>query len=294
MNTIPFCKMSGCGNDFILVDNRAGYFGPNDPGVFVRDVCRRKLSIGADGLILIEPSKEADFKWRFYNSDGSRAEMCGNGARCAARFAYIHGIAGARMAFMTDAGRVDARIVGTGVTIGMINPSPIEDGIRLDIDGDMLQMSHINTGVPHVVMYRPDADRFELDRWGPKIRFHQRFAPAGANVNVMRMDPEGIVFVRTYERGVEDETLACGTGAVACALVAAHRHKGKGPIKVKTKSGGMLIIHFERRGDEFVRVCLEGDARFIYRGELYEEGYGYALIKNEDPGLPPGCDSQNG
>ncbi len=268
--------MSGCGNDFIVIDNRSGIFGKADPKAFIRDVCRRRLSVGADGLILIEDSDTADFKWRFYNSDGSRAEMCGNGARCAARFASIHNIAGQQMAFITDAGRIDAEICGTGVKIKITDPSPIEDGIILDTGGDeSLNVSTVNTGVPHVVIPVPDANAADLGYLGPKIRFHQQFAPAGTNVNVMSPAKDNMIIVRTYERGVEDETLACGTGVVACALVAARQMHAESPIRAQTKSGGVLTIHFTRKGEKFVRVFLEGDARIICRGEILEEAYGY-------------------
>lgn len=268
--------MSGCGNDFIIIDNRSAIFGKDDPTAFVRDACRRKMSVGADGLILIEDSDVADFKWRFFNSDGSRAEMCGNGARCAARFAYIHHIAGRQMTFITDAGRIDAEIRGIGAKIKMTDLSVIEEGILLDVTRDeSLMMSAVNTGVPHVVISVSDANAFDLGRLGPKIRFHQRFAPAGANVNVMSPAKDNMIIVRTYERGVEDETLACGTGVVASALVAARRMSMDGPIRVQTKSGGVLLVYFTREPETFSNVFLEGDARIIYRGELLEEAYGY-------------------
>jgi diaminopimelate epimerase len=275
MNPIPFFKMSGCGNDFIVIDNRSGIFGKTDPTAFVRDVCLRKMSIGADGLILIEDSDAADFQWRFFNSDGSRAEMCGNGARCAARFAHIHNIAGEQMTFVTDAGRIDASICGTGVKIRLTDPSPVEDGIDLDVGDESLTVTTVNTGVPHVVISVPDAGAFDLGTMGPKIRFHEQFAPAGTNANVMSPAEDNMIIVRTYERGVEDETLACGTGAVACALAAARQMGMDSPIRAHTKSGSVLTIYFARNGEQFADLFLEGDARVICRGEVLEEAYGY-------------------
>ena len=275
MEPISFNKMSGCGNDFIIIDNRSGIFGKADPMAFIRDVCRRKMSIGADGLILIEDSDSADFQWRFFNSDGSRAEMCGNGARCAARFAHIHKIAGERMTFITEAGRISAEICGTGVKVRLTDPSPLEDGIPLAVDDASMTVSFVNTGVPHVVISASDAGVFDLGVLGPKIRFHEKFAPAGANVNVMSPMEKNMILVRTYERGVEGETLACGTGCVASALAAARQMDSDGPIRVQTKSGGILTIHFTRKAEGFSDLFLEGDARIICRGEIMAEAYGY-------------------
>ena len=267
MKPIPFAKMNGSGNDFILIDNRNGS-APADLPAFVRGVCRRKLSVGADGLILIETDAGHDFKWQFFNADGSRAEMCGNGARCAARFAFVNGIAGNRMTFGTDAGTIAAEVIGEDVKIRMTDPVGLTLDEPLALAHGQQMVSHVNTGVPHVVIATDDLETVPVADRGREIRHHQHFAPAGTNVNFMAVRGPGAITVRTYERGVEDETLACGTGCVAAGLIAAVRHGWESPVAVTTRSGGVLTIHFERKGQGFGAVHLEGDARIVYTAEL--------------------------
>ena len=267
MKPIPFAKMNGSGNDFIVIDNR-NEKAPSDLTAFVRSVCRRKLSVGADGLILIETDAEHDFKWQFFNADGSRAEMCGNGARCAARFAHANAIAGPQMKFGTDAGTIEAEVIGEDVKIRMTEPFGLTIDETLALAGGEQVVSHVNTGVPHVVVETEDLEAVPVREWGREIRFHPRFAPAGANANFMTVRGSGSIAVRTYERGVEDETLACGTGCVASGLVAAVRHGWESPVEVTTRSGGILTIHYRREGQRFGAVHLEGDARIVYTADL--------------------------
>jgi len=267
MKPIPFYKMNGCGNDFIIIDGRSARM-PSDLVAFIRQVCRRKLSIGADGLILIEASGRYDFQWQFYNSDGSRAEMCGNGARCAARFAHEMGIAGQKMVFKTDAGPIEAEMRGTQVKLKMTTPGDSRIDFSIDVSGGKQVLSTINTGVPHVVLELDGLAEVEIVPLGREIRYHETFAPAGANVNFVSPAGGGSLQVRTYERGVEDETLACGTGCVAAALITAARRGWPSPIPVTTRSGGILTIYFQRDGDHFREVYLEGDARIVYTGEI--------------------------
>ena len=275
MKPVHFFKMSGSGNDFILIDNRDRELDREINPDIIQKICRRKMSVGADGFILIENSQTVDFKWRFFNSDGSLAEMCGNGARCAARFAFLNHIAGNEMAFETDAGIIYATVLQDSVKIRMPSPSDSEEGISLTVGGSAMEMCHINTGVPHVVIFVDDIDGVELVRLGREIRFHERFSPAGTNVNVVCVKPGEPVAIRTYERGVEDETLACGTGAVAAAAVTAHRFGHGSPLRIRTRSGGFLTVHFEKENGRFTHVFLEGDARIIYRGQLHEEAWTY-------------------
>jgi diaminopimelate epimerase len=273
MKNIPFFKMSGSGNDFIIIDNREGVVSfPNIPA-FVAKVCQRKLSVGADGLILIEPSDTVDFKWRFYNSDGSLAEMCGNGARCAARFAFLNTIAGSEMAFETQAGIISAYIVGNGVKLKMTDPTDLNPAFIIGLKTGPLTLSSINTGVPHVVIGVDDIEAAPVCDQGREIRFHEFFSPSGTNVNYMSMLKDGSVAVRTYERGVEDETLACGTGSVAAALVVARKGGIQPPVRVLTRSGSHLLVHFKQTGKGFEDVYLEGDARVIYKAELNEDAW---------------------
>ena len=270
MQPIPFYKMNGSGNDFILIDNRRAVVD-QDPAAFARLVCRRKLSVGADGLILIENANDCDFQWQFYNSDGSRAEMCGNGARCAARFAYLNGIAGKRMAFKTDAGLISAEISDRQARVGMTRPYDLRTDYPLALESGTRLVNCLNTGVPHVVLEVDDLEAVDVVGMGREIRRHHAFAPAGTNANFVGLQAAGDIAVRTYERGVEDETLACGTGAVAAALISAQRYDWRSPVTVKTRSGGRLAVHFKRAGKEFSEVYLEGDARIVYAGELQEE-----------------------
>ena len=273
MRKINFLKISGSGNDFIIIDNRKSIIKEDTQPEFVKNVCRRKMSVGSDGLILIEDTDTADFKWRFYNSDGSVAEMCGNGARCAARFALLNNIAGKQMVFETIAGRVTAIVNQETVKIGMPDPFDMRTGYTLALSDASLIVSSINTGVPHVVVLKENIDDIDVLKTGEEIRFHKEYAPAGTNVNFATRIGSDLIGLRTYERGVEDETLACGTGSIASALVMSVLEGMISPVKVRTKSGGILVIHFKKTADKFTDIFLEGDARVIYKGELMEDAW---------------------
>jgi len=270
---IPFMKMSGSGNDFILIDHRDPFLKEENLKDLVRKVCQRRISVGADGLILIERSQKADFKWRFYNADGSAAEMCGNGGRCVARFAYLKGIAGPSLKFETLAGILSAQVDGKKVKLEMTRPF----GLRLDetllVDGKKQVFSIINTGVPHVVLFVEDLEGVDIVPIGRAIRFHSDFSPNGTNVNFVRLEKGSQLSIRTYERGVEDETLACGTGAVASALIAAFKGFVKSPVSIKTRGGEVLTVHLEIEAKEVKRVFFEGDVHIIYEAEMWEEAY---------------------
>jgi diaminopimelate epimerase len=281
MERIPFVKMTGSGNDFIVIDNRFGIVPLDGCRDFVRAACRRKLSAGADGVILVENDPECDFAWRFFNADGSEAEMCGNGARCAARFARLLGIAqNDTLTFRTLAGKIRAVVDGIRVRVQMTLPYGYEPEIPVDAAERSLRVHFINTGVPHVVVFvdSPEAlSRFDVFSVGRALRYHARFAPAGTNANfVTVLDPSRLK-IRTYERGVEDETLACGTGSIAAALVAAARGLVRPPVRVETQSGETLVIHFQQDVEGFHDVFLEGDARVVYEGVLWDETLGGTL-----------------
>ena len=201
---------------------------------FVRKVCRRRISVGADGLILIERSQKADFKWRFFNADGSEAEMCGNGGRCAARFAYLKGIAGPSLKFETLAGILSAQVNGKRVKLEMTKPFGLKLDETISIDGKEQILSSINTGVPHAVLFVEDLEGVGYrSEWEGRFDIHSHFAPSGTNANFVRVEKGSQLSIRTYERGVEDETLACGTGAVASALVAAFKGLVKSPVSIQ-------------------------------------------------------------
>jgi diaminopimelate epimerase len=273
MNHIPFFKMSGSGNDFIIIDHRKKFIDESALTRLITGVCRRKLSVGADGFILIEDSKHHDFSWRFYNSDGSRAEMCGNGARCAARFARLNGIAGSELSFETDAGVISAQIMADRVKVNMPDPTDLSVDFSVDLAAGSMMVSSANTGVPHVIILQDQIDDLDVVGVGREIRYHRDFAPAGTNVNFICRDDDNAIAIRTYERGVEDETLACGTGSIASALVAAHKLEMTSPIDVMTRSGEHLTIYFAEDNGRFHGIFMEGDARVVYSGELWEEAW---------------------
>lgn len=273
MTKIPFYKMSGSGNDFIVIDNRRGIVDISDVPCFAASVCRRRISAGADGLILVEESPTADFKWRFFNSDGSIAEMCGNGARCAARFANLMGIAGERLTFETLAGTIAAIVNGPMVKIKMTDPNDLVAKETVTLADQTYSYGRVNTGVPHVVIELSEVESIGVVPVGRAIRQHPQFAPAGTNVNFIAPLLADLYAIRTYERGVEDETLACGTGNAAAALVLAARHGLSSPIRFQTRSGSVLTIHFQNRNGIFDDLHLEGDARVIYEGVLWKEAW---------------------
>jgi diaminopimelate epimerase len=270
---IEFYKMSGSGNDFIIIDNRDLSLNVGDIRQFVQKVCRHKLSVGADGLFLIEPSARADFKWQFFNSDGSTAEMCGNGSRCVARYAYYRGIAGKKMSFETIAGIISAEVNDDVVKVKLTDPSPINLGEKIDVAGRIFVLDNVNTGVPHAVAFVDNLESFAVAEWGRKIRFHEHFAPKGTNADFATVLTKHKIQLRTYERGVEDETLACGTGTVAAVLAAAQRGLVASPVDVLVQSGETLRIYFTRKDEGFAEIYLEGKVKMVYQGFLFAEAY---------------------
>ncbi|MFC1863968.1 diaminopimelate epimerase [Thermodesulfobacteriota bacterium] len=271
MESVEFWKMNGSGNDFILIDNRNRVIAEKDMQDVVKKACRRRESVGADGLIFIINSGDFDFAWRFFNSDGSEAEMCGNGGRCVARFAYLKGIAGPRMTFGTMAGPVSAEVEGRTVKVLMPEPFDLKTDIDLSIEDGWKSVDFINTGVPHVVIRLEDLENLPILEQGRLIRNHSAFSPQGTNVNFIKVTGNNSLEVRTYERGVEDETLACGTGSIAAALMACKRELVDSPVKVKTRGGEELTIYFREESHSFYQVWLEGSTSISYKGELHRE-----------------------
>ncbi len=270
---IPFTKMSGTGNDFIIIDHRRPFLAAEAMPEFARLVCRHKFSAGADGLILIEEDEDpaVNFRWQFFNADGSRAEMCGNGARCAARYAYRAGIAPSDMRFRTMAGVIAAEIVGSGVKIRLTPPTNLQMARAINLGPVEQTVYSVNTGVPHCVSLVADLAQVPVAEWGRLIRYHELYQPAGTNANFVQIMDDGL-HVRTYERGVEGETMACGTGAVASALIAVAIGRATSPVRVTTSGGEQLVIHLEeQQGEQAGAVYLEGPAKFIYDGQLQAE-----------------------
>jgi diaminopimelate epimerase len=265
---LEFTKMNGAGNDFVLIDNRARKVKLSR-GQVVR-LCDRHRGVGADGVILLVPSVsgKADWAWEFYNSDGSVGEMCGNGARCFSRF--VQKLTGLRrgFSFETVAGVITANFQRDRVTVSLTRPKDLQLNEKVLLSTGALTIHSLNTGVPHAVLFVPDADQAMVQQLGPEIRRHAHFAPKGTNVNfVQRLGPNHIR-VRTFERGVEGETLACGTGVTASALVAARLLVFASPVKVRVQGGGQLEVSFREDHGEFVDVRLTGPAESVFEGRI--------------------------
>jgi diaminopimelate epimerase len=262
-----FTKMNGAGNDFVMIDNRAGDVKLSAEQI-VR-ICDRHRGVGADGILLIEPAQNgADFRMRYYNRDGGEAEMCGNGARCFARFARRMANVGDEMSFETRAGVIGARLEGDQVRLTMSEPRDPRMGLEISATGKLWTAHFINSGVPHVVVPVKDIAEVDVNGAGAMIRHDEMFAPAGTNVNFLEKRGANQIAIRTYERGVESETLACGTGVVASALIFAATEKMNGPIRVLVKDGSELSVGFERDGERFTKVTLTGPAEFVFDGTM--------------------------
>lgn len=270
---IAFEKMSGTGNDFVIIDNRTQVIPLEIQPELARKICRRMFSLGADGLILIQNSDKADFGWNFYNADGSVAEMCGNGSRCAARFAFRHKIADRKMKLETIAGVVEAEVAEAEdvVRVKMTKPYDFRLDLSMRLDNIEYPVTYVNTGVPQAVIF-VEEDDVPVKKWGRKIRFHELFEPKGTNANFVKILGKNKLKVRTYERGVEAETMACGTGAVAASIFAAMLKGMDSPVEVETSGGEMLTILFNLKdGPVADDVYLQGPTRLICTGNLTAE-----------------------
>lgn len=267
LKKVKFVKAVATGNDFVIVDNRRKIL-PVGLSAFARKACDSKQGVGADGLLVIETSKKADFKMRIFNSDGSEAEMCGNGSRCIALYAARNRIARSRMSIETLAGLLDATVKGDTVKVKLTDPKDIKWNFCLMIDKCPYMVNFINTGVPHTIHFVKDLDAVDVKNLGSHIRYHGEFAPSGTNADFVRISGKKNIMVRTYERGVEDETLACGTGAVASAVISAETEKMTSPITVETRSGEKLRVYFDIIDGQFRNVYLEGAARIVFEGEV--------------------------
>jgi diaminopimelate epimerase len=265
---LEFTKMNGAGNDFLLVDNRAGKIRLSREQI-VR-LCDRHRGVGADGVMLLVPARtgKADWAWDFYNSDGSTGEMCGNGARCFARFVRQATGLDRDFTFETEAGIITASFTGDRVTVNLTRPTDLKLHEQVDLATGATTIHSLNTGVPHAVLYVPDADQAMVMQLGPEIRRHAHFAPRGTNVNFVQVLGPNHIRVRTFERGVEGETLACGTGVCASAMISARVHQFRSPVKVQVQGGDTLEVSFEDNGGGFGDVRLSGPADFVFTGRM--------------------------
>ena len=267
MPTLHFTKMNGSGNDFVILDNR-DLRHSLDKGAIAR-LCDRHRGIGADGLIAVEPARNgADFRMRYYNADGGEAEMCGNGARCFARFASRLAEKKNAISFETPAGTIGARMLGDNVQIVMSTPHSLSIGTELMAGDTKLTVHSINTGVPHAVVFVGDPTRTDILKLGAALRYHPHFAPAGTNANFAAKLPGGGIALRTYERGVENETLACGTGVTAAALIFSRLTGAPSPVSVRVRGGDALEVGFESDDDGWKNVTLTGPADFVFEGNV--------------------------
>jgi len=259
--------MNGAGNDFVLIDGRAS--NPKLSREQIVRLCDRHRGIGADGLIVLTPCKsgKADWAWEFYNSDGGTGEMCGNGARCFGKFVQQRTGSDRDFSFETEAGVIKAHFKGDLVTVNLTTPQGLLLNEVLSLSNGPQTVHSLNTGVPHAVLFVPDADKAMVQQLGPELRRHAHFAPKGTNVNFVQVLGPGSIRVRTFERGVEGETLACGTGVTASAIIASRVYHFNPPIRVRVLAGDELEVDFNEQNGEFQAVCLTGPADFVFEGK---------------------------
>ena len=271
MQKLNFTKMVASGNDFIVLE-----FASSQVRKFsklAKRMCCRKYGVGADGLLVLEKSKAADIRMRIFNADGSEAEMCGNGARCVAYYlgAQRRTQDARPIKIQTKAGIIRTELNNNSIKINLTAPTHIKLDCPVKLNRRIIKTNFINTGVPHAVIFVQGLDKIDVFGLGREIRYNRSFKPAGTNVDFVEALNTDSIEVRTYERGVEDETLACGTGAVASALIANSQFAigNYGKVNVHTQSREVLKVYFNRLGDNFKNVWLEGKANIVYRGVYY-------------------------
>ncbi|MFH0877928.1 MAG: diaminopimelate epimerase [Candidatus Omnitrophota bacterium] len=272
MKGLAFTKMEGSGNDFVVIENSPQSI-VHSPQILVKKICDRKYGVGADGVLFLQRTKKADVRMRIFNADGSEAEMCGNGARCAALL-VARKTRKKALTIQTKAGLLLARVNRDSVRLKLTDPKDLKLDIKMQIRGKEYDLDYVNTGVPHAVMEVADIDEVPVREVGRFIRHHKIFKPAGTNVDFIKVGDNGSVSLRTYERGVEDETLACGTGSVAAAIIATLNHgrtqnRGNQAVRVVTRSGDVLKVYFRASRKKISDVWLEGSARIVFQGVVH-------------------------
>ncbi len=258
---ISFDKYQGAGNDFIMLDNRSGVYSSLSQ-LQLKKLCDRNYGIGADGVILVETTTEADFEMLYYNSDGNPSSLCGNGSRCTVAFANRYQIIGTKTTFKAIDGLHEAQL---------LSPSQVrlhmQDVLQLDLQKEAVVL---DTGSPHYVQLVEDLSLMDVKKEGADIRYSDTYAAAGINVNFIEKISHTRFAIRTYERGVENETLACGTGAVAGALAMHHFGETKGVQQVEMITlGGVLKVEFDFHDDQYNKIYLEGPATFVFSGSIF-------------------------
>jgi len=271
---IPFTKMSGAGNDFIVIDNRANIV--SGLNVVAKKICNRKNEFGgADGFISIEDSDKASFEMKYFNADGSNGAMCGNGGRCAARFALQKEIVFSKhLSFIAIGNIYYADIDGERVRLAMLDPKNIALNFSLIVHQQIVTCHYVNVGSPHAIIFIVDfknmqsvsLDEFDVIGWGKELRWHRNFVPQGVNANFAELLSSKMIKLRTYERGVESETLACGTGSVATAIAAHCLYNIPSPVQILTRSGEILVVGFSATEGNIHSLSLEGTANILFEG----------------------------
>lgn len=268
MKQLNFSKYSGAGNDFILIDNRDGSFPYHLKGM-IPAMAARRVSIGADGVVLLENSEKADFKMRIFNCDGSEAEMCGNASRCLIAFARRLGIEKDKYSFETKEKILHASYIDNEIEIEMGPPADFREGISMSAKNGKWEIFFVNTGVPHSIIFVEDINSVDVAGLGREIRYSDMFKPKGTNVDFVEVYDEDYIKVRTYERGVEDETLACGTGITAAAIIANKVRGVKKPMWILVRSNEILRVDFDVEDGSYKNVTLRGPATLVYDGIYY-------------------------
>lgn len=263
---LKFTKMAAAGNDFIVLDNRMSGIGRRvSLSGLAQSLCQRRTGVGADGILVLEKSRRADFKMRIINADGSEAEMCGNGLRCAAMRAYKNKRS---LKIEAVAGIYEAEITGKDrVKIKMEDPKDMRLDIDIKVNEKHLSVNYVDSGVPHTVIFVHGLDDIDVDSIGRAVRYHGEFGRRGTNVDFVEIRDSGNIRMRTYERGVEGETLACGTGAMASGIISNRRQGTGDKVNVHTK-GGVLRVYLKNKNEKITDVYLEGGAKVVYAGEV--------------------------
>lgn len=272
---IPFFKMSAAANDFIVIDNRNRAYS-EQASFLARKLCQRRYSIGADGLILIENSKKANLRAVFFNADGSEFNLCGNGGRCAAKFAFINVIAARKMTIETNAGVLNAEVEANTVKLEIPLPAKIEMNKIIQIEGQRKIKGHyVKIGDPHFIIFAKNILDYPIEHFSRKVRYSSSFGEEGTNVNLIGQIRENRFAIRTYERGVESETYACGSGCASAAVVLHMLSYPYTNYVFQTKSGFLLNVHIEGSKQEISKIILEGEARVVCRGEIVPTAWNY-------------------
>lgn len=277
--------MNGAGNDFVVINDFDGSLNPELPAL-AQTLCARGFGIGADGLLVLRKNPQFDFEMIYLNSDGSEGGMCGNGGRCISRFAVLNGICGSPVKFAAHGRNYSAEVIDNRkVRLHLPDPDSVTPAIEIPIGTHRVEATYVHPNTDHTVLLSGSGfdrvDTADLVSIARKIRYNFELFPKGTNVNLVEQDGGNRIRMRTYERGVENETLACGTGAVASAITAAIRYGMTSPVEIRTSGGEILKVYFEKSGDHFSKLVLEGDATVVFRGKVLYDERAHKIVDQE-------------